>query len=167
MIGGGAQLHKPNEAPVGLGLDPLVGEWSMQAAFPGAPPSDLHGLTVFEWAAAGTLLVQRWEVPHPDAPDGVAVIRLDGEGGGENYLQHYFDSRGVARIYEMSFAHGVWKLSRTTADLSPLDFWQRFSGTFSADGNTIDGRWESSRDGSSWEHDFDLVYRRLSSRPTP
>jgi len=39
---------------------------------------------------------------------------------------------------------------------------QRFTGTFSADGKIIEGRWETSRDGSSWEHDFDLTYTKVT-----
>jgi hypothetical protein len=31
------------------------------------------------------------------------------------------------------------------------------TGELSADGNTISGRSESSKDGSTWEHDFDLI----------
>jgi hypothetical protein len=53
------------------------------------------------------------------------------------------------------------RLSRTKADFSPLDFSQRFTGTFDDDGRRIRGRWEICRDGSTWEHDFDLVYRRV------
>ena len=33
---------------------------------------------------------------------------------------------------------------------------------FSADGGTISGRWETSQDGSTWEHDFDLTYRKVT-----
>lgn len=139
-------------------LEPLVGEWSVEAVFPGAPPSDLRGKTVFEWMTGGRFLLQRWEVPVPEAPDGLAVIGVDRDG--ESYLQHYFDSRGVARVYAMSFDEGVWKLSRTTVDFSPLEFSQRFTGTFGDDGRAIEGRWEICHDGSTWEHDFDLVYRR-------
>jgi hypothetical protein len=140
-------------------LEPLVGEWSVQALFQGAPPSDLRGRTVFEWMTGGHFLVQRWEVPIDEAPDGLAVIGPDQDNNG--YLQHYFDSRGVARVYAMSFDDGVWKLSRTTADFSPLDFSQRFTGTFGDNGRTIQGGWELCHDGSIWEHDFDLVYTRL------
>jgi hypothetical protein len=61
----------------------------------------------------------------------------------------------------MTFTGGVCTLLRDAPDFSPLDLSQRFSGTFSADGRTIDGRWESSRDGSSWERDFDLIYRKV------
>jgi hypothetical protein len=53
-------------------LEPLVGEWSVQALFQGAPPSDLRGRTVFEWMTGGHFLVQRWEVPIDEAPDGLA-----------------------------------------------------------------------------------------------
>lgn len=145
----------PETAP----LTPLVGEWSVEALFPSAAPSDLRGRTLFEWMPGGTFLLQRWEVPVDEAPDGLAVIGADPERAG-GYLQHYFDSRGVARVYAMSFVGGEWKLSRTKADFSPLDFAQRFTGTLSGDGRTIRGRWEISPDGSTWEHDFDLVYRR-------
>jgi hypothetical protein len=36
-----------------------------------------------------------------------------------------------------------------------------FTGELSADGGTISGRWETSADGSTWEHDFDLTYRKV------
>jgi hypothetical protein len=140
-------------------LTPLVGEWSVQALAPWAP-SDLRGRTVFEWMTGGTFLLQRWEVPVDEAPDGLAIIGPDPERGG-GYLQHYFDSRGVARVYAMSFLDAVWTLSRTEADLSPLDFAQRFTGTIGDDGRTIRATWEICHDGSTWEHDFDLVYTRV------
>ena len=63
------------------GLEPLVGEWSVEAIAPWAP-SDLRGKTVFDWMTGGQFLLQRWEVPVPEAPDGLAVIGLDGSGPG-------------------------------------------------------------------------------------
>jgi hypothetical protein len=147
-------------------LEPLVGEWSIEALFPAAPPSDLRGRTVFEWMTRGKFLVQRWEVPVDDAPDGLAVIGPDPHDS-DGYLQHYFDTRGVARVYAMSFEDRTWKLSRTKADFSPLDFAQRFTGTMSDDSRTIRGRWEIRHNGSTWEHDFDLVYTRVGAPATP
>ena len=140
-------------------LEAFVGEWMMEAAFPNVAPSDVRGRTVFEWMPGGRFLVQRWDVPHPDAPDGIAIIGYDENR--ETYLQHYFDSRGVARVYEMSFDGRIWKLSRTAADFSPLNFSQRFEGAFGDDRGTIQGSWESSNDGSTWEHDFELKYSLL------
>jgi hypothetical protein len=141
-------------------LDAFVGEWSMEAAFPFAPPTGIRGHTVFEWMPREQFLIQRWEVSHPDAPDGIAIIGFD--AGRETFLQHYFDSRGVARVYEMSFGNGLWKLWRNSADFSPLSFSQRFTGTFSDDRKTIDGRWETCSIGSTWEHDFDLRYTKVT-----
>ena len=85
------------------GLEPLrafVGEWSVAADFPGSPSSGIAGRTVFDWLPGERFLVQRWEVEHPAAPEGIALIGA-GPGNGD-YLQHYFDSRGVARVHEGS-----------------------------------------------------------------
>ena len=65
-------------------------------------------------------------------------------------------------MYEMSFADGTWTLSRTAADFSPLEFSQRYIGRFSDDRRQIHGSWESSSDGSSWEHDFELIYTKVA-----
>jgi hypothetical protein len=143
------------EAPIAA-LDILVGEWTMTASFDPDPADAPRASTNFEWLAGKRFLVQRWEVDHPDAPDGIAIIGMDDAGAG--YLQRYFDSRGIARVYEMTFAGNVWTLERH-ADAP--DFSQRFTGTFSDDGNTIAGRWESSADGSNWQPDFDLTYSRV------
>ena len=140
-------------------LEAFIGEWSIEASFPDAAPTGAVGRIVFEWMPGGQFLVQRWEVSHPDAPDGLAIIGLDRDG--EAFTQHYFDSRGVARVYAMTFGDCVWTLSRTSPDFSPLNFSQRFTGTFGDGGKTIQGRWETSDDGSSWEHDFDLIYAKI------
>ena len=60
----------------------------------------------------------------------------------------------------MSFEDRVWKLWRDEPNFSPLDFSQRFTGIFSEDGKTIAGAWETSYDGKTWEHDFDLTYTK-------
>jgi hypothetical protein len=139
-------------------LQPLVGEWTMQVAFPDTPAME-GGRVVFDWMAGRRFLVERWEVPVPEAPDGLAIIGFDQIRG--TFLQHYFDSRGIARVYAMSLENGVWKLWRDTPDFTPLDFAQRYTGTFSDDGTIITGRWEIAHDGITWEHDFDLSYLRV------
>jgi hypothetical protein len=61
----------------------------------------------------------------------------------------------------MTLADRVWTLLRVSPDFSPLDFAQRFTGTFTDDGSAIVGRWETSPDGSTWEHDFELTYSKV------
>ncbi len=141
-------------------LDVFVGDWSMEARFPGQEqaPSGVMARSRFEWELDGQFLSQHTEVPIPEAPDSLAIVAAVPRTGG--YTQHYYDSRGVARLYAMSFTDGVWILLRESADFSPLDFRQRFTGTFSEDGNTITGAWEKTTGGGEWEHDFTLIYHR-------
>jgi hypothetical protein len=147
-------------------LDVFVGEWVVEARFPGGQPapSDAAGdgpiaRSRFEWALDRQFLLQRTEIPIPEAPDGLTIVSADLETGA--YTQHYYDSRGVVRLYAMTLADGVWTLTRESPDFTSLEFRQRFTGTFSADGDTIDGAWESApTDGGEWEHDFALTYRR-------
>ena len=137
-------------------LDVFVGEWVMEARFPrGGDAPAAH--STFEWALDRQFLIQRTEIPVPEAPDGLMIVSADPETGA--YTQHYYDSRGVVRLYAMSLADGVWTLTRESADFTPLDFRQRFTGTFSEDGNAINGAWELSHD-RGWAHDFTLIYRR-------
>jgi hypothetical protein len=138
-------------------LGAFVGEWTLTVTIPDAP----QGRVLFEWMPGERFLIERWDIPHPDAPDGVAIMGYD-EGRG-TLLQHYFDSRGVARVYDMGLEDGVWTLSRTRPDFSPLTFWQRFEGRFSGDGRKIEGAWEISHDeGASWEIDFHIAFTKVA-----
>ena len=135
-------------------LEALVGEWTIEAGPPGGPPWPGGGQVTFEWLDGVPLLIERSHVDVPEAPDGVAVIGCDGMS--DTYYQLYTDERDVQRVYKMSLTEGVWKLWR---DGKP--FSQRFTGTFSEDGNTIAGRWEIAEDGKTWRTDFDLTYTRV------
>jgi hypothetical protein len=144
-------------------LEPLIGEWSMAIVMPGEEtPDDLPDIGArvsFEWMGEKAFVLERWTVPIPEAPDGLAVIGWDGSRG--TFLQHYFDERGVARVYEMSFDSGVWKLARTKEDFSRFEFSQRFTGNLTDDGKRIEGTWEIAHDQKTWEKDFDLIYTRV------
>jgi hypothetical protein len=145
-------------------LDAFVGEWVMAASFPDAT----EGRATFEWMPGKRFLVERWGFPRSAFPGagediefgGIAIVGLD--TGTEGYLQHYFDSRGVVRLYEMDVDGAEWTLTRVTPDFSPLDFAQRWIGRFGDDGDTIEGRWETSADGREWQLDFRMTYRRTA-----
>jgi len=142
-------------------LDIFIGEWRLEApAFP--IPTELadDARAIFEWTLDGTFLLERSYIPGPAAPDGLCLVGLDGDDG---YTQHYFDSRGIARVYAMTFDGRDWTLERNAPDSTPLSFHQRWFGTFSTDRTRIEGRWESSPDGSTWELDFELTYHRIAA----
>ncbi len=137
-------------------LEPLVGEWTLEAVGADGTPWPGGGRATFEWHASGAHLVQRATIDHPEAPDSVSIFGCDAANG--TYFQLYSDARGVCRVYEMSIGDGEWKLWREGEP-----FAQRFSATFSDDGNTIEGRWELAEDGTNYATDFDLVYRRVDA----
>jgi ketosteroid isomerase-like protein len=141
-------MTAPTPDPAVAQLEPLIGRWRI--GVPGA-----GGDVEFEWLGEKAFVVQRWQSEPPEYPDGIALIAPADDGDG--FVQHYFDTRGVARRYAMSLRDGEWRLSRDDPD-----FAQRFVGRFSADGSTIDGAWEIAHDRTTFEHDFDLTYTRVA-----
>ena len=135
-------------------LGKFVGQWELEVDLPGA--EGVRGQVTFE--LMGTLLVQRTSVPVPEAPDSCCVVVSRDNHG---YVQHYFDSRGVARLYAMTFDGRTWTLQRGEPDFTALDFHQRYVGTFADDHTAITGEWQSSADGNEWSRDFGLTYRRI------
>jgi hypothetical protein len=137
-------------------LERLVGEWTFEGAWPSGEKWPGGGRITFEWHASGAHLIQRGTIDLPEAPDNVSVIGCDAANG--TYYQLYSDERGVCRVYEMSIGDGEWRLWREGEPFS-----QRFTATFSDDGNTITGRWEIAEDHVTYEPDFDVVHRRVTT----
>jgi hypothetical protein len=137
-------------------LEVLVGEWAVEATPPGGEPWPGAARITYEWLEGSDkrLLVERATVEMPEAPDTVCVIGCDATSG--RYFQLYTDDRNVCRVYEMSIGDGEFRFWR---EGEPFD--QRFRGRISDDGDTIEGRWEAAKDGTNWETDFDLTFRRV------
>lgn len=153
----GCVMDQPTAEQALRQLDPLIGEWVFEATWPDGRQWPGGGRVTFEWHESGAHLVQRGTAALPEAPDNVSIIGCD--GANDTYVQLYTDERKVSRIFGMSIGGGAWTLWR---DGEP--FSQRFTGTFSEDGNTITGRWEVAEDGTSFRTDFDMVYRRVEAR---
>lgn len=147
-------MDQPTAADALKELEPLVGEWILEATPPGGKPWPGEARATIDWHDSGAHLVERSTVELPDAPNGIKIMGCDAANG--TYYQLYSDDRGVCRIYQMSIGDGEWRLWR---DGQP--FPQRFIGRFEDDGSTIAGRWEKAEDGVNYEVDFDLTYRRI------
>ncbi|PZF92010.1 hypothetical protein [Micromonospora deserti] len=141
-------------------LDALVGRWTVQPKVEGVGAA----WTEFVWQDGGQFLRQVSDVDsvpsstpqawRENAPfPTTAIIGLD--DASEELTVLYADARGVHRVYRMTYADGVWRQWRDAPEFS-----QRFLGTFSADGDSITGRWEMSRDNVTWHLDFELSYAR-------
>src|SRR5436309_13183251 len=96
-------------------LDRLVGTWSTDATHPEVPGVIVHGTVVIEWLEGERFLIHRARTDHPDFPDSISIIGLterdrvddqphrDPAIAGESLMtMHYFDSRGVFRVYQVS-----------------------------------------------------------------
>ena len=138
----------------------LVGTWEFEPVIDGRSMG--RGRVTFEWTDDNFVL-ERSEAEWTDASwvenapaSNQAVIGWDDSTG--EIAQLYSDSRGVFRIYRGTLTDAEWRLERAAPD-----FHQRFIGVFRDDGRTIDGHWDSSPDGTSWELDFPITYRRIDA----
>lgn len=135
---------------VGL-LHALVGSWTTEGAHPLLRGAQIRGKATFEWLDGERFLIGRSHCDHPQIPDAITVTGVTDD----RLSMHYFDSRGVQRIYSVRMTPSTWRFWRDGPDFS-----QRFTGEFSADGNTITGRGQLCRDGTTWDDDLALTYRR-------
>jgi hypothetical protein len=135
-------------------LDRLVGEWTSEATHPAFPGVVVAGRATGAWLEGERFLMLRTQFDHPDFPDALSVLGETDEGS----VSHYFDSRGVHRVYRLGFGGGAWQLGRDEPGFN-----QRFTGTFEDGGDRIVGVWEFSPDGSDWERDLEITFVRLRS----
>ena len=131
-------------------LQPLVGEWETIVDHPGID-QPVRGRMTVEPLERGGYLIQRSVMDDPVFPAAVSVIGPT--------TMHYFDSRGISRVYDIALEGRVLTIERSGPD---QDFAQRYTGRLSEDGTTIEGAWEIDEDGTGLVHDFDLAYRRTA-----
>jgi hypothetical protein len=153
----------PDSRPDPLGC--LVGTWTTEATHPAMPGVVVRGTVVVEWLEGERFLIHRARTDHPDFPDALSVIghmgrdragsEDPGDGDESRLRMHYFDSRGVFRVYEVSVDAAAWRWWRDAPGFS-----QRFTGLISADGDTIDGRSQLCQNGVDWADDLQITYRR-------
>jgi hypothetical protein len=116
----------------------------------------VRGRAKFEWIENGAYLAVRDQVEQGEIPSGMWIVGADDSKAECTSL--YYDTRGVRRVYQMTFCDGVWKIWRNAPE-----FKQRFIGKLAPGGRKITGQWEMDADGPGWKKDFELVYRRASS----
>ncbi len=149
--GHSAEIPNPSLAP----LERFIGTWRTSGSHPLLPGAALHGRTSFAWVEGGAFLVMRSEMDEPRIPTGVAIFGSDDATG--EYFMLYFDERQVSRKYDVDVrADGItWRRDAP-------GFSQRMELTMSGDGDGIVSRGQLSRDGTTWEGDLELTYRRIA-----
>jgi hypothetical protein len=138
-------------------LEPFIGEWTVEGRHVAFPGVTIRGHSLFEWWGDRVYVLHHSGFDHPDFPDSLSVIGATRPDGG--LALHWFDTRGVQRLFDMTFARGVWTISRKASE--PKDFDQDMSATFSADGNTIMSQSRLREPGAhDMKPDFAVTYTR-------
>lgn len=146
-------------------FEPLIGEWHGEGDL---PDPRLHMTAEATIERMGEFIVFRSTGEPADLPDSISII--GGAPAGEPQPMHYFDSRGVQRLFLTTVEGFTWTIRRAPGeDWNGPDgpgFNQRFIGVLSPDGNAIAGRWERGMGavGDEWELDFPMDYVRRSAR---
>ena len=142
-------------------FDRLIGEWDGEGEFPD-PPMKISAEGTIE--RLGEFIVFRSMAEPAELPDSLSVI--GGRPEGEPQPMYYFDGRGVHRLFLTVIEGSTWRIWRAPGEdwngPNGPGFNQRFIGEISADGNTIEGRWERGMGeaGDEWELDFPFTYIR-------
>jgi hypothetical protein len=134
-------------------FDSLIGEWTFEATHPMLPAAVINGRTTYEWLDGRRFLIQRSSNDHPDVPDSISVIGF----ADEELTAHYFDSRGVFRVYRVAMEGDTFRMWRDAPGFS-----QRLEAKLSEDGTTLAGVWELSRDDETWDDDLAITFSRAS-----
>jgi hypothetical protein len=144
-------------------LDQLVGDWTVEATHPAFPGLVVPGRSSFEWLDGEKFMIQRHIAEHPDFPNSISVIGAMSDED-ERLSMHYYDSRGVHRVYSLDMSEDVLRIARDHPGFS-----QRFEGRLADGGDTLSGLWKLSRDDETWDDDLEITYRRATtaSRPPP
>jgi hypothetical protein len=132
----------------------LVGEWKSIGSHPMLPDLILHGHASFDWIEGGAFLIMKSGNDEGKIPSGTAIFGSD-DATGEIFML-YFDERKVSRKYDVSFQGNILKWWRNDPAFS-----QRFTFEFTNNNNTIIGKGEMCKAGTTWEKDLELTYSRI------
>jgi len=132
-------------------FDPLIGEWTLEATHPMVPGTVVTGRMTYEWLEGERFLIQRSSNDHLDFPDSTSVVGFTDD----ELTAHYFDSRGVFRVYRIAMERDTLLIWRDAPGFS-----QRLEARLSDDGTTLGGVWQLSRDDETWDDDLAITFTR-------
>jgi hypothetical protein len=146
-------MERTARDPWSAAFDRLVGEWASEATHPMFPSTVVRGRMTYEWLEGERFLIQRSSNDHPDFPDSISVVGVvEGE-----LTAHYFDSRGVFRVYRVAMEGDTLRTWRDAPGFS-----QRSKMKLSDDGATLAGVWQLSRDDETWDDDLAITFTRAA-----
>ena len=107
----------------------------------------VNGVQRYERILDGAFVALDWTFEHPDFPDAFAVLD-------ETHF-HYFDVRGVIRVFDFEIDENGWRMTWIAPGFS-----QRSTAQFLGDDAIGVGGERSSDEGANWQHDFRMELHR-------
>jgi hypothetical protein len=136
-------------------LDRAVGAWAVTGSHPQLAGRTLHGRMTFERIEGGAFVRMHSKMDDAEIPEGVAIFGTDSDDAKCTML--YFDERGVARLYDVTFHDDGFSWTRDAPQ-----FAQRFRVTIAKDDRTMESEGTMKKEGSEWEPDLRLSYVRAT-----
>ena len=128
-------------------LDQLLGTWEFTMRH-SAMPQPVTGWQRYERVLDGAFVLQHWTYDHPDFPDAMALLSDD--------RYHYFDVRGITRVFELEVDDAGWSMIRLDEEFS-----QRHTARFRGS-DAMESTGEVSHDnGATWRPDSTMTHRRV------
>jgi hypothetical protein len=146
--------HEPGPAQTRIAA--LVGRWRTKGRTiesPKAPAATIEAVDTYEWLPGRFSLLHTVDARvGEEHVEGAEIIGWDPRR--DAYITQYFGSDGP-NAYEASLAEEegalVWSMRSAT---------DRFTGSFSDDGNTITGHWEQLDDEKNWQPWMEITLTR-------
>lgn len=139
----------PEPDPALTRLNIFVGKWVTEGLImesPAGPAAKLKATDTYEWLPGGYFLIH-----HVDGMMGdkeVKTIEIIGyDATSQMYFTHAYDNYGSVASYHANLLGRDWTITGKT---------ERFTGTFSVDGNALFGTWELLGNDERWAHWMDI-----------
>lgn len=131
-----------------MSLDRLLGSWDVTMRHV-AMSEPVSATQRYERVLDDAFVMLHWTFDHPEFPNAIALL--------DDASCHYFDVRGLTRVFDLTIDDSGWSMIRRDAD-----FWQRSAVAF-VGSDTMKGTGENSHDeGATWEHDYAISYVRVT-----
>lgn len=143
----------------------LIGRWTAEGTHPALPGAVIRGTGAFEWLDGEQFLISRSSYDHPDMPDALSII-----GDTDGLRMHYFDTRGVHRLFAVTITGEGWQIemgrdpSASAYATSDGPFAQRMTYRFEDGDQTMSAKAQLSFDDVSWQDDLEITYRRADDQ---
>lgn len=130
-----------------MSLDRLLGTWQITMHH-SAMTEPVGGRQRYERVLDGAYVLLHWTYDDPDFPDAMALL--------SDAQMHYFDVRGVTRVFDLRLDETGWSIVTLAPELSQRST-ARFSGA-----DTIETHGEISNDGgTTWREDYTMSSTRV------